>query len=257
MQALHSQKDTKFVSWLINDRYPVKVPEFQRRPNSVGNLIYEPERTRSMEEHLKQGDTLFDIGVADGWESVVYSSFVGPENVCLFEPSSTVWTNIRTIWEANECAAPRSAFWGFVGDTTQLNPVGPLINDETLEYQGIWPKSAYRDTMIEEMCFRSLLSTSSNIPQTTLDDFVSRTGIVPRGISIDVEGAELLVLRGAKQVLLQHHPMIWLSLHDINGAIEHDYHTTKEEIFQFLADCGYTMTWLENYGDSHWFCNAV
>lgn len=253
-QVLHSRKDTKFIPWTINERYSVLVPEFQRAPNGHGTLDYEPARTRSMEDHLSYGDVLFDIGVADGWESVIYSQFVGAENMCLFEPSSTVWTNIKTTWDANNLAKPRSVFWGFVSDRTQLTPTGALINDETLEYRDGWPLSAYRDTLIEEMCFRSLLSTANSIPQTTIDDFVARTKIVPTALSIDVEGAELLVLRGAKQTLLDRHPMIWLSLHDLSGAIEYDYHTTKEEIFSFLAACGYKMTWLENYGDSHWLC---
>jgi FkbM family methyltransferase len=255
-QVLYSQRDVKYIKWLINDTYEVLVPEFQRKPNGRGTLDYEPERTASMEKHLKQGDVLFDIGVADGWESVIYSQFVGPENMCLFEPSSTVWTNIRSTWEANGCAPPRSAFWGFVSDKTQLVPLLPCINDETLEYKNGWPLSAYRDTMIEEMCFRSLISTANNIPQTTVDDFVTRTNIAPKGMSIDVEGAELLVLKGAEQTLRRSHPLIWLSLHDLSGAIDYDYHTTKEEIFGFLTACGYNMTWLEDYGDSHWLCES-
>lgn len=255
-QVLHSQKDTKFVKKTFNEKYDILVPEFQRAPNSRGTLDYEPERTASMAQHLKQGDVLFDIGVADGWMSVLYSKFVGPENVCLFEPSSTVWTNIRTTWEANGCVPPRNTFWGFVSDTTRLHPAGALINDETLEYKNGWPASSYRDTLIEEMCFRSLLSTADNIPQITLDEFVSQTGIIPRGISIDVEGAEFKVLNGAKATLASFHPLIWLSLHDLNGALEFDYHSSKEEVFTWLEVLGYKMTWLENYGDSHWFCEA-
>lgn len=253
-QVLHNTKDTKYIPWRINGRYSVLVPEFQRAPNGHGTMDYEPERTHSMEQHFKKGDVLFDIGIADGWESAIYSQFVGAENMCLFEPSSAVWTNIRSTWEANGLAKPRSTFWGFVSDKTQLKPPAPLIDDETLEYRDGWPASAYRDTMIEEMCFRSLISTANNIPQTTIDDFVTRTNIKPNGMSIDVEGAELVVLKGAKDTLVHHHPLIWLSLHDLSGAIDYDYHTSKEEIFQFLTDRGYKMTWLENYGDSHWLC---
>ena len=251
-QVRHDRSTTKYITKRFNGKYDIQLPTFQRYPRD----IYEPERCFSMEQHLKKGDTLFDIGVSDGWVSAIYAGFVGGENMVLFEPSHAAWANIKADWDANQLAQPRDTFWGFVGDTTQLVAPNPMPG-EYAGYKDGWPMAAYAETLIEEMCFRSLLSTGTNIPQTNLDDYVTRTGIVPTGLSIDVEGAELLVLRGAKQVLLAHHPMIWLSLHDINGALTYDYHTTKEEVFQFLTDCGYTMTWLENYGDSHWFCNAV
>lgn len=254
MQVLHNRQTTKFVKRLFNNRYEVSVPEFQRPPNGHGTMDYEPERTRSMEEHLKQGDMLFDIGVADGWMSAIYAKFVGAENMCMFEPSASVWSNIKAVWDANGLETPRHTFWGFVGDTTQLIPREPLMDNEFLGHRDGWPLMAYSDTMIEEMCFRSLLSTARNIPQTTIDDFVSRTKIIPKGISLDVEGAELLVLRGAVQTLLRHKPLVWLSLHDLSGAISYDYHSSKEEVLSFLSNLDYKYTWLEDYGDSHWLC---
>jgi FkbM family methyltransferase len=206
-----------------------------------------------MEKHLKRGQVLFDIGVSDGWVSAIYAKFVGPENMCLFEPSSAAWANIKADWDANHLKLPKRTFWGFVGDTTQLVPT-ELMAGESLEHKNGWPLSAYNANLQEEATFRSLLSTGRNIPQTTIDDYVLRTFIVPDALSIDVEGAELLVLRGAKKTLDLNHPLIWLSLHDLNGALTYDYRTTKDEVFQFLTEHGYKMTWLEDYGDSHWLC---
>jgi FkbM family methyltransferase len=234
------------------------IPTFQRLPGNTqasdGNYEsnYEPERCRSMEKHLKKGDCLFDIGVSDGWISVIYAQFVGAENMCMFEPTWQVWPNIKGIWDANGLAQPRAAFYGFVSDKTQLIPPNATDN---FQYKDGWPVAVYCTTLIEEMTFRSLISTGNNIPQTTIDDFVARTGNIPKGISIDVEGAEFLVLKGAKETLLKYHPLIWLSLHDINGCLTYDYGSSKEEVFQYLTDCGYKMEYLETYGDSHWLCS--
>lgn len=250
MQVLHDRATTKYIHKTFNGRYDILVPTFQRYPR----LEYEPQRCFSMEANLKHGDVLFDVGVSDGWVSAIYAKFVGAENMCLFEPSSQAWTSIKADWDANGLAQPLRTFWGFVGDTTQLIPSAGTIEGETLECKDGWPLAAYADVLKEEACFRSLLSTAQNIPQITIDDFVQTTENVPDGISIDVEGAELLVLRGARQTLKEYHPKIWLSLHDLSGALTYDYHVTKKDVFDFLKSCGYEMTWLENYGDSHWLC---
>ena len=249
-QVYHKRSEVEYIKKTFNGRYDLMIPSFQRYPR----LSYEPERCFSMEKHLKQGQILFDIGVSDGWVSALYAKFVGAENMCLFEPSSQAWSNIKADWDANQLKAPKSTFFGFVGDTTRLHPPLPCLEGESLEYQDGWPLASYRDFLAEEACFRSLLSTQNHIPQTTVDDFVALRHIVPNALSIDVEGAELLVLRGARSTLLAHHPLIWMSLHDLNGALTYDYHTTKKEVFQFLTDAGYKMTWLEDYGDSHWLC---
>jgi hypothetical protein len=49
--------------------------------------------------------------------------------------------------------------------------------------------------------------------QITLDSFVAKNGCIPELIKIDVEGAEIGVMRGAKNVLRKYHPEIILSTH--------------------------------------------
>jgi len=49
--------------------------------------------------------------------------------------------------------------------------------------------------------------------QITLDSFVAKNGCIPELIKIDVEGAEISVLRGAEDVLMKYHPEIILSIH--------------------------------------------
>jgi FkbM family methyltransferase len=49
--------------------------------------------------------------------------------------------------------------------------------------------------------------------QVTLDGFCRRFGVVPDVIKIDVEGAEVGVLSGAAEILREHCPIIFLSVH--------------------------------------------
>ena len=49
--------------------------------------------------------------------------------------------------------------------------------------------------------------------QVSLDSFCAKNGLAPEVIKIDVEGAELAVLRGARKVLRDHRPLVVLSVH--------------------------------------------
>jgi FkbM family methyltransferase len=64
-------------------------------------------------------------------------------------------------------------------------------------------------------------------------------------IKIDVEGAELLVLRGAKETISRNTPVIVFE-HGLGGA--DSYGHTPEQVFDLLSECGlnlFTMTrWL-------------
>lgn len=244
------RSETKFVERVFNGHFKVRVPDWTRIPN-VPSYEYEPKRTAKMEERLKKGDILFDVGLAEGWLSAIYAQIVGPENLCMFEPSPEVWPNIKAIWDENGFKDPLSTFCGFASDKTVDAPPSP---DHDYRWDGVWPMPAFSHTLLTENRFRGIKERSNDTRQLKLDDFVRRTGIVPRAISIDVEGAETLVLKGAQEVLKAHHPLLFLSLHTINGAIFYDYNSSEDEIRHLLKDCGYAeMEYLESWGDAHWF----
>jgi hypothetical protein len=51
------------------------------------------------------------------------------------------------------------------------------------------------------------------VPTVTVDEFAVKSGLTPHFIKIDVEGAELLVLRGAREIIAAAKPTICLSIH--------------------------------------------
>jgi len=53
----------------------------------------------------------------------------------------------------------------------------------------------------------------TRIPQLTISSIVSRTGLVPTHVKIDVEGFEGEVNEGGGAVLARHHPIVLLELH--------------------------------------------
>jgi len=74
---------------------------------------------------------------------------------------------------------------------------------------------------------------SSEVGVETLDEALP-AGYVPSLIKIDVEGAEELVLKGAKRTLAEHRPVVILE----HGAGAKFYGTPTARIFTLLRDAG-------------------
>jgi FkbM family methyltransferase len=77
-----------------------------------------------------------------------------------------------------------------------------------------------------------------------LDD-VLPDGVRPAFLKIDVEGAEVQVLRGAQRTLAEHRPTIALE----HGSGSAEYHGTgPEEVHALLDDLGYAIAGLDGDG---------
>lgn len=75
------------------------------------------------------------------------------------------------------------------------------------------------------------------VPVRTLDDVLD-PGYVPTLIKVDVEGAELQLLRGAARTLTTHRPILLLE-HGLGSAEE--YGTTPEALFDLVSGYGYRV----------------
>lgn len=202
--------------------------------------VWERERVHSMREHLKPGMTLFDVGAEHGWCSLVYASMVGPENMVLIEPEPSFWPNIEATWHKNFSADPRACYWGLVSDKT-------TDNTDTF---APWPTQT-DGPLIDRNAYQYIHQHTEGLGEMRLDDLVARSGIAPDAITIDVEGAELLVLQGAAETLRQHHPLCWVSVHPDLG--ERDYGVVPADVHDFMNAAGYMGAFLGRDHEEHWF----
>jgi hypothetical protein len=162
---------------------------------------------------------------------------VGPHNMILVEPTAEYWPNIRHTWVRRFGDIwPLATYWGLLGPNTAGNPV---VNDRLFPVESIGDLSPARS-------YRYLHDNASGAtPVLTLDYF----GTIPTAITMDVEGAELEVLKGAT-ALLETHPKLWVSVHP--DLMERDYNTTPDELFAYLDRFGYTGTHLATDHEEHW-----
>jgi FkbM family methyltransferase len=237
--------EANFVDRMINNKYRVKMPEFLAKHDSFDN--WEPERFASMEANLKQGDILFDVGAETGHMSAVYAGFVGAENLVLMESNPDNWQNIKATWDLEGLATPRDAVCALIGEEDHPIP-NDQFNDQFGKMDG-WPLCAQTGRIWTPRSYRYLWEHAHNTPQISLDYYVKISGIIPNAITIDVEGAEAKVLKGAWRALEVHRPLVWVSLHP-DLMLEH-YGNTTEDVHKFMGHCGYDGQYLATDHEVH------
>lgn len=201
---------------------------------------WEVERVKSMEAHLKEGDILFDVGTETGWCNLVYAKIVGPENMVLIEPSPEFWPNIKSLWQKNfGDVFPLSCYAGFFSDKTNSLEVLPKHTFPSLSDGPLIDKNSYKN----------ISENAHEVPQITIDKYVELTGIVPDAITVDVEGAELLVLKGAEKLLTEKSIHLWVSEHD-DLALK-GYNTNPDDVANFMQGLGYSREVLGTNHERH------
>jgi FkbM family methyltransferase len=93
---------------------------------------------------------------------------------------------------------------------------------------------------------------TDDIPMYTLDDLVAHGAPGPMLIKVDVEGAELLVLRGARRILARADVALLLSVHPKEIG---RYKTTIEDVRSYLAALGYSIDPFAWDHEQHWWCH--
>jgi hypothetical protein len=88
------------------------------------------------------------------------------------------------------------------------------------------------------------------IPTITIDQIGQWMKV--DAITVDVEGAEFEVMKGAELTLRKERPLVWLSVHP--DLMQRDYGVEHvEELFDFMTSCGYGREYLGTDHEQHHF----
>ena len=137
-----------------------------------------------------QDAVLLDVGAHKGLFSIVHLALGAGHRAVLLEPSRPL---------ADAAAA-----------LLRLNGASPRAEVLTA---GAGRETATKKIAIDALGFAQEAATGEDVPFTTIDELCAARRLAPAIVKIDVEGAEADVLRGARETLRRHHPVICLELH--------------------------------------------
>jgi len=184
---------------------------------------YEPEVFALIRSHLREGQTVLDIGANIGYFTLLMAHKVGPAGrVIAFEPVPSVYAmlcdNLRLNgcnWVQAECKA--------VGDVDGQGAMQSDLNNPL--------------SFIGHLCECGDLA----VPIVSIDRYVETAGLERLDfVKIDVEGAEDRVIRGMMKTAKRLRPVILVEIH-LNNSQE-------SEGLRRLQKAGYRLMRVEPAG---------
>lgn len=230
----------------LNGKWDIILPEHRAaRPEWLTG--WEVERLDALHDTITGlgHPVVYDIGTEEGDMTGLYSMWGA--TVHAFEPNPLVWPNIKAIWEANDLPPLAGMFVGFAAATTDILPHGieQIITEPDIDG---WPACA-SGPLIGDHGFRTIFERSHDTPRTRLDDYVGASN-KPDVITMDVEGAEFEVLKGAEHTLRTYHPTLFISVHP--EFMKDGFDTYEADMHLWLRNLGYVGTHLAYDHEHHW-----
>ncbi len=175
---------------------------------------YELDKQISIEQFVKPGMTVYDIGAQAGFYSLIFSRLVQPQGIVYaVEPFAENVKHLLAHIQLNRIQ--------------NLKVIqGALSNQRAIRGFGVENNN----------CENSILEENTGIlivPIFTLDEVVEMGRLRPPSLlKIDVEGEESQVLEGAAQTLNTYKPRVFLALHGDDQ---------REKCFRFLWENAYEI----------------
>ncbi len=214
-------QDIKITHHWTKDRMTVNL--YRHRGYWYKGVNREPQTMRDLLKIVKPGSTCFEIGGHIGYVSLILRQAVGEEgSVYVFEPGS----NNYNYLEANTRPYPNIKIIN-LAISDHSGEVDFFTEDITGQNNSLKPDySQFRHN--QELQGAEAVYTKSVVQAITLDAYIEKQGVVPDSIKIDIEGAELLALRGAVETLRSHRPVIMIEITEDNAQVtklfrEHNY----------------------------------
>ena len=226
---------------MLNGRWPLTLPRARaERAEWHTDAGWERARLDAMHHAIEPGDLVCYLGAECGDMPALVASWGA--DMILVEPNWKAWPMIRRIWQANDLPAPVATFDGFAGDV----PRKRFVTDERFVVGG-WPPAA-DGTDEAPYDFRTLHSGYDHLPVLTVDQIRGKVGRRFDFVSLDIEGAEMRALVGAKHTLLDDRPVVFCSTHP---DFLPQYGDTVADLHGYLAGLGYECTELDRAHEVH------
>jgi FkbM family methyltransferase len=166
---------------------------------------------------VRAGDVVLEAGANVGAYTMLFARWTGDGgHVFAFEPDPMAYRGLQQHLSLNGLADRVTAVAAAIGDETTTH-----LRFALFESSGISRMARERDEPG---------ATIEDVPAWSIDRFCAARGIAPTVIKIDVEGAELAALRGARatiaaagprlQLFVEMHPQLWPGFGITAGDVE-------------------------------------
>jgi FkbM family methyltransferase len=206
-------------------RIPMRLLSYTHKGYWFYGKQREAQTMRRFAALVRSGDTVFEVGGHIGFIAQFFSKKVGTYGqVHVFEPGQQNQQFLRqNIARCRNCAHIDAAISDKTGKAMFFEEnVGGFMNSLDAEFA---PSSN-----IAESQGVGLQITPREVQTTTLDAYAVRHGLTPNFVKIDVEGAELAVLRGATATLVHAR------------AIMIEVARDKAAVFDILTNAGFALS---------------
>lgn len=184
---------------------------------------------RIIQECIKPHSVVFDVGASIGEWSQSVINYVKPIKLYSFEPIPDVFMQLERNLRQQGATLTRIALSNTVGTHTF---VYYQRNTQTAELSGFFQRP-----LVEERC--NIQPTFLTVQTDTIDHFCYEQDVKEIDfLKIDTEGAELLVLQGAQNMLKENR--IKLIQFEYGGTYQ-DAKATLYEVYQLLTKNGYSV----------------
>lgn len=183
---------------------------------------YNAEETDMMRRLVGKGDIVADIGANFGWYTTLFSKCVGENgHVFAFEPTPTIHAELREHIALNDCTS-----------NVTLNDcgLGNMRSEKTIfTFKGLPHGHSSLSTLGRED------TVASEINIVTLDEYINENNIARIDwAKIDVEGSEMMVLEGAKNLLASNNAPMWII--EMNQVTSGAFGYNPQDLLNYLVD---------------------
>jgi FkbM family methyltransferase len=192
-------------------------------------VCWNPDEYRAFREAVRPGMVALDVGANVGAYATLLGRWVGVTGaVYAFEPAPDVFHGLVRQVEINGLAGIVRPIEAAVGASSTT---GPFLLAESAggsrlvsasESSGVPPLNFSVQSPASSRQPPAASPRTISVPVTTIDEFCAREHLAPDFIKIDVEGAELHALQGARETIrvrrghlalfVEMHPSIWPAL---------------------------------------------
>jgi FkbM family methyltransferase len=189
---------------------------------------YEHDELAMVQKLVNEQSVIIDIGAHAGWYAVHLAKKAARGRVLCFEPIPATLALLKKNIAANN----------ITNVTIYAQGLSDTAGDGVFYYEpGISVATSLRNLHQERK------KQTIKCPVRTLDESLPRDLERVDLIKCDVEGAELLVLRGAAATIKKHMPALFLEMLR-KWAAKFDYH--PNDIIEHLEKFGYTCHFVKN-----------